>query len=99
MSAFFRGFALAGVRLLAFLANKKLIVFQIEPREEGYSFIRSSDLPGFTMLLEPGEADDIQSLIDALSAPIKAYMEALQRHQPNAVSHRPVLKLWAKSDN
>ena len=101
MTTLIRGVALAGARIFAFLTGNKIIVLLIEPREAGYSVVSSPDLPGFSMMLEPGETDDIQSLIDALTAPLKAYLEVEGRRlaatKPAPAS--PVFKSWARSDN
>jgi hypothetical protein len=82
-------------------------VLGIEPDAGGYFLVTSPDLPGFSMLLEPGEADDIKSLIDALTGPLKAYLEVegrrlgLAHRAVKSESHRsrPVLKGWVRSDD
>jgi hypothetical protein len=68
-------------RILSVFTGHRIILFKILPREGGYSFVRSPDLPGFTMMLEPGEAADIKSIMDALYAPVTAYLEAESRRE------------------
>lgn len=105
MTALIREFVIAGARMLAFVTGNKFIMLVIAPREGGYSLVSSPDLPGFAIMLEPGESDDIQSLIDALTAPLKAYLEAEglrnARQQPvkQHAALQPALKMWARSDD
>src|SRR4051812_17709045 len=76
MLAMKRKIMLGAMRLFAVFTGEKIIVLNIEPREGGYSYVRSPDLPGFAMVLQPGEAATAKSLIDALSDPLTAYLEA-----------------------
>lgn len=48
-----------------------VLTFQIEPREGGYRFLTCRDLPGFSLILEPGEA-----AAATLQAPLVAFLEA-----------------------
>ena len=70
---------ISAARLLAFLAGDRIILLTIEPRPGGYSMVRSPDLRGFAMLLQPGEINSTATLITALSAPLTAYLEAEDR--------------------
>jgi len=63
-------------RMLSSITGHRIITFQIEPRAGGYFFVHSHDLPGFTMMLEPGEADSPKVLVEALYEPVTAYLEA-----------------------
>jgi hypothetical protein len=47
-----------------------------EEREGGYLFVRSPDLPGFTMMLDPGADENIHTLMDALFEPLAAFIHA-----------------------
>jgi hypothetical protein len=68
--------AVGAARMLSSITGHRIITFQIEPRAGGYFFVRSHDLPGFTMMLEPGEADSPKVLVEALYEPVTAYLEA-----------------------
>ena len=45
-------------------------------REGGYVFITSPELPGFTFMLAPGEAENIRTFINAIDEPLDAYLDA-----------------------
>jgi len=85
------GAVVTAARVFSIFTGHRIITFQIEPREGGYSFVRSADLPGFTMMLEPGEADSPKSICDALYEPLTAYLEAESR----AIGHAPRLTDFA----
>jgi hypothetical protein len=86
-------FIVGAARLFSLITGDRVILFHISPREGGYHFVRSADLPGFTMMLEPGEADSLKSIMDALYEPVMAYLEAESRGQWHA---RPVV--FTRSD-
>jgi hypothetical protein len=105
MTALIREFMITGARILAFATGNKFIVLVIQPREGNYSLVTSPDLPGFALVLEPGEADDLQSIVDALSAPLQAYLEVENKRTAGSTgpvsrrSMRPSFKLWGHSNH
>jgi predicted RNase H-like HicB family nuclease len=54
-----------------------------ERRDGGYYFLTSQDLPGFTFLLTPEEAEDIEKLSEAIKPALSAYLNAYIRHKKN----------------
>jgi hypothetical protein len=46
------------------------------PREGGYRYVYSPDLPGFTYMLEPDEARSIETAIPAIHPVLLAYLRA-----------------------
>jgi hypothetical protein len=52
-----------------------------EQREGGYYYLKSTDLPGFTFLLAPEEASDIEKLSDAIKPALAAYLIAYCKFQ------------------
>jgi hypothetical protein len=47
-----------------------------EPREGGYYYLKSEDLPGFTFLVAPDEAQDIEKLTKALAPALSGFLVA-----------------------
>jgi hypothetical protein len=50
--------------------------FQGDAREGGYYFLTSKALPGFSLLLESSEVNDVGKLSRAMSESINAYLKA-----------------------
>ncbi len=46
------------------------------PREGGYMFINSPDLPGFSIMLSPSETEDFDAFVAALGKPLVAFVSA-----------------------
>jgi hypothetical protein len=46
-----------------------------EEREGGYMYVTSSDLPGFSFMLEPSEKD-VESMLAAIKPALSAYLSA-----------------------
>lgn len=64
-------------RLLSWFGIKRMkITLNGVEREGGYTYITSPELPGFTFMLEPGEDENIRTFIDAIDAPLIAYLGA-----------------------
>ena len=59
-----------------------------EEREGGYLFISSPDLKGFSLLLDPGKYDDLDSFIHAVNPSLTMYLEAYQSARNAAHSER-----------
>jgi hypothetical protein len=95
----------SAARLFAFFSGGRIIVLRLEPRDGNYSYVCSPDLPGFAMVLQPGEADSVRALIDALTDPLMAYLEAEHRRlsaieaHRHAAAQRPVLRGWTQLNN
>jgi hypothetical protein len=51
-------------------------MFTGDPRDSGYYYFYSHELPGFTLLLEAKEVTDIGKLSNAFIEPLTAYMAA-----------------------
>ena len=64
------------LKLIALFTGHKLVRLVGSPRNGGYVFINSPDLPGFSLMLRPGDADDIGSLTAAIHSPLKTFIEA-----------------------
>jgi hypothetical protein len=54
----------------------KVIRLVGDPRPGDYVFVTSPDLPGFSVMLRPGEHDDAASVFAVLSDPLKAFLMA-----------------------
>jgi hypothetical protein len=63
-------------RTWAFLMGAKAIRLIGVPRPGGYVFVTSPDLPGFSVMLRPGEHEDATSVFAVLSEPLKAFLSA-----------------------
>ncbi len=63
-------------RLLSSLFNieRFTITLKGEKREGGYYYLTSRDLPGFTFLITPEEARDIEKLSEAIKPALNSYM-------------------------
>jgi hypothetical protein len=89
---------MAMARVYAGLTGGRILVFRIEQREGGYALVQCLTLPGFAVMLEPGEAADLDAVIDAIKAPLKAYLEVESRRLA-AIAHRAApraeLRGWA----
>lgn len=92
---------ISSARLFAFLFGDKIILLNIEDAEGGYAYVRSPDLPGFAMVLQPGERNSVKSLIGAISDPLTAYLEAEARRLASIndgnTARRPTLTGWAQA--
>src|ERR1700719_1289276 len=51
-------------------------IFTGEERDGGYYYLKSADLPGFTFLMTPDEANDANKLTEALGPSLNAYLRA-----------------------
>ena len=71
-------------RTWAFLTGGKVIRLIGNPRPGGYVFVTSPDLPGFSVMLRPGEHDDAMAVFAVLSEPLKAFLMAASRASSHA---------------
>jgi hypothetical protein len=61
-----------------------------EAREGGYYYLTSPDLPGFTFMLEPSEADDVQKTIEAITPALQTYIIAcMKAHAAKIAKEEP----------
>ncbi|MGH6848123.1 MAG: hypothetical protein ACREC0_12020 [Methylocella sp.] len=60
-----------------------------ERRDEGYIFIHSPELKGFSLMLEPDEYD-IKTFLDAVYDPLLTYIQAY--HKALAKNEKPRLR-------
>ena len=78
--------------ILRFLGLGQFHVIRItligHPREGGYTYLTSPELPGFTFMLEPGEETDLRRMINALYEPLTFYLDAHIKGQARADSIR-----------
>ncbi len=55
-----------------------------EAREDGYIFLHSPELKGFSLLLPPGSDKDLKALTDAIFEPLDSYVHAYFRAKAKA---------------
>jgi hypothetical protein len=67
------------VRLYYYLKGHRMVRLCASEREGGYLFVNSPDLPGFSVMLQPGEIDDFDSFVAALAKPLEAFVTAEYR--------------------
>lgn len=63
-------------RTWAYITGGKVIRLIGEMRPGGYVFVTSPDLPGFSVMLHPGEHEDATSVFAVLADPLKAFLMA-----------------------
>jgi hypothetical protein len=64
-------------RLLSLFGIERItITLKAEERGDGYIFISSPELKGFSLLLGPGDYSDFKAFIDAVYEPLTTYMDA-----------------------
>lgn len=51
------------------------VTLNLNEREGGYIFISSPELKGFSLLLEPGNYNDLKTFINAVDEPLTAYLD------------------------
>lgn len=64
------------LRIFALLKGDKLVLLRIAPRNNGYFFVSSTDLPGFSIMLQPDDVKSATALSGALEGPLESYIEA-----------------------
>lgn len=80
-------------RLTAFLYGKPSIMTTGsatligERRRGGYYYLKSKDLPGFTFLLTPDEANDIEKLLEAIKPALTAYLNSYFKFRNSQLQH------------
>jgi hypothetical protein len=81
-----------------YLKGGKLVRLGISRREGGYFFVNSRDLPGFSIMLSPDDAESLDSLATALVKPLEAFINAefracmanpAQKARVTGVTHQP----------
>jgi len=75
--------------MFGFRRSRSRVRLALEPHAEGYVFVQSPDLPGFTFVLGPGEDQNIRTLTDAMFGPLTAFLAA-QRETERARPAEPV---------
>ncbi len=63
-------------RFYSRLRGSHAIALVGEARPNGYMFLKSPDLPGFSYMLSPGEYDDISAVFKTIGEPLKAFINA-----------------------
>jgi hypothetical protein len=58
-------------------------------REGGYTFITSPQMPGFSFMLKPGEAEDVRAFINAIEPALMAYIAALSMSEAGSRQRQP----------
>lgn len=80
-------------RFIAYRKGHRLVRLAAQPRAGGYIFVNSPDLPGFSVMLQPGDMDNFDSLVMALGKPLEAFVNAEYRaSQSLKDGHRVRLK-------
>jgi hypothetical protein len=64
------------LRVVSRLRGRTTINLIGEPRPGGYIFLRSPELPGFSMMLEPSQHKELGAFIKAVEAPLMAFVAA-----------------------
>lgn len=64
------------IRLTALITGHKVIRLIGQPRVGGYMFVKSPELPGFSLMLRPGEVSDLDKLVAAIYEPLSAFLAA-----------------------
>jgi hypothetical protein len=73
-------------RILSFLGIGMKIHFHAEDQDDGYTFIRSPELRGFTLMLEHEQTKNIATLMNAIHDPFISYMMAFCRARNKAMA-------------
>jgi hypothetical protein len=63
-------------RAAFYLRGHRMVRLCMSPRAGGYIFVNSPDLPGFSMMLKPGELDSFDSFVAAIAKPLEAFVTA-----------------------
>lgn len=71
-------------RFIAYRKGHRIVRLSATPREGGYMFVNSPDLPGFSVMLQPGDMDSFDSLVGALGKPLEAFVNAEYRASQSA---------------
>jgi len=68
-------------RLRAYRKGHRLLRLGLvaQQREGGHIFVKSPDLPGFSVMLTPAEIDDFDLFVSALGRPLVAFVNAEHR--------------------
>jgi hypothetical protein len=69
------------------------LTFIAKEQEDGYTFIYSPELNGFTLMLAPEQTKNIGTLINAIHDPLMIYMTALCRARNKAKAKAKALKM------
>jgi hypothetical protein len=89
MGAIFRRFA--AMRVFAAMRGNKIVIRLVaSPRQGGFLFVNSPDLPGFSLMLKPEEAESFDAIIGPLKCFILAELgwEAKQERRVNVKAVR-----------
>jgi hypothetical protein len=78
------GLATIALKAVSLLRGHKTINLIGEPRPGGYVFLRSPDLPGFSMMLEPSQHSQLGAFVKAVEGPLMAFIAAECRADEHA---------------
>jgi hypothetical protein len=70
------GLATLAQKTVSRLRGHKSINLIGEPRAGGYVFLKSPDLPGFSMMLAPGQHAELGAFVKAVEEPLMAFIAA-----------------------
>jgi hypothetical protein len=85
--------------LLKYLASSRaLLRLSVigKRQDDGYIFFTSPELKGFSLMLEPGEDKNIQTLMDAIHERLITYLQALHKAKHAAPSRHYEVKVFTK---
>jgi hypothetical protein len=71
-------------RTVSRLRGHKSINLIGEPRAGGYMFLKSPDLPGFSMMLDPSQHSELGAFVKTVEAPLMAFIAAECRADEHA---------------
>lgn len=63
-------------RITSMLKGDKCVLMRAERRGNGYIFVSSPDLPGFSVMLRPQDLGSVTALSGAIEAPLVSFIEA-----------------------
>jgi hypothetical protein len=78
------GLAILALKAVSLLRGHKTINLIGEPRPGGYMFLKSPELPGFSMMLEPNQHDELGEFVKAVESPLVAFISAECRADEHA---------------
>lgn len=70
------GLATLALRAVSTLRGHRTINLIGEPRSGGYMFLKSPELPGFSMMLAPSQHNEFGEFIKAVESPLVAFITA-----------------------
>jgi hypothetical protein len=74
------------LKLLGFELSKITLIG--EQQDDGYIFITSPELRGFSLMLEPNEDKNLATIISAVHEPLIAYLDVLNEAENKATARK-----------